>query len=78
MITLCLGGPLDGKLTADERSFFDWRVPIDAEHYRSEGYRREMFGWATDWMFVYLHTSMSPDQALNLLGFGPTVGAEPR
>jgi len=74
MKTLCLGGPLDGKLTHEERSFFDWRVPVDALTYRGEMYRREMFGWGPDWMFVYLHESMKPEHALDLLfGGHPTV-----
>lgn len=78
--TLCLGGPLDGQLVDENNGWFFRQVPVGA-FFRNEHYRREMFGWGADWMWVYLHEHLSEEQALETL-FGPgsrvSAGADPK
>ena len=76
MLTLCLGGPMDGQLTDQEYSDFQVRYADGDSIWRKERYRLEKFGWGTDWMWVYLHEFMSERVAMDTL-FG-TRAAERR
>lgn len=71
MMTLCLGGPMDGKLVKDEERerFYVLDCGPDPLMLRSQMYRRERFGWGPDSMWVYLHEFVSERQAmLDLFG----------
>jgi hypothetical protein len=67
MMTLCLGGPLDGKLTDQEYPHFAVRVGATEGFTRNEIYRLEKFGWGADFMWVYLHEFMNERVAMDAL-----------
>lgn len=67
MLTLCLGGELDGRLVNDDREWFHLAIPIPGHLIRKEHYRREIFGWGNLCMWVYLHEYLSDRVAMDML-----------
>lgn len=67
MMTLCLGGPLDGKLTDQEYPSFQVRLSAGDMVSRLETYRLEKFYWGSNLIWVYLHEFMSERVAMDAL-----------
>jgi hypothetical protein len=68
MLTLCLGGPMDGKLT--DQSYPRFHV-LDRSSkplmLGKQEYRLEKFGWGETYMWVYLHEFLGEKQAMDEL-----------
>jgi len=85
VLTLCLGGPMDGILVTGDRPQFEAveQVPLPTAFvYDNEPvpcppkhvYRRERFHFDDAWMWVYIHEWMSERQAcLELFGTWPAL-----